>query len=181
MKEESKSDTDFEKELLALIPSAVDPDVMNRWLADIQEADTNAPKPQAERRGESDENSRSYLGFGLSMPLAALVCLTGFIAGLLFLDFSETSGERPSASIPRLGKALGPPLFQDLSFEPNTLENRFVSVNDDGVVGVLGEVPFRRVRYQLTDSYQWKNPEDGSRLEMIIPREEILLLPVVTY
>ncbi len=185
MKDDSLSDLEFENELRALSPVSVEADVMAAWLNEIKVPDPNASTPGVRLKACAEEGSRGRWMLRSAWALAALFCLAGFVVGMLLLNFSDAPQEKSERAMappdPTLDPIVRRPLFSDLAFEPNALENRFVAVSDDGVVGVLGEVPFRRVRYQLADSYQWSNTEDGSRLEMIVPREEVLLLPLVTY
>lgn len=168
MKNEEFEENEFVSELRSLRPIAPRPSVMTSWKEFGNEV-------------ESEETGDVTRGRGSRWLLAALICLTAFIGSLVVrqgwdeIDFSATDDE------PFLSNSLDQLSNTDLRFEPNSFENRFIGASDDGVIGELGAVSFRRVRYQLVDTYHWANPADGSRLEMMIPREEVLLLPVVTY
>jgi hypothetical protein len=113
--------------------------------------------------------------------LAALVCLTGFLGALVVRQGWNEIKTNATQVEGLTGNVTDPPLLADLAFSPSSIENRFVGASDDGIIGAVGDVSFRRVRYQLMDTCHWANPEDGSSLEMLIPREEVLFLPVVTY
>ena len=163
---------EIERELRSLRPLPVKPKVMADWLDFNSELDTEARR----------DNERPLSPFRQPMwLLAAVVCLTGFLGALLVRQgWGEI--EANTTQVETLnGNPSDSPLLADLAFRPSSLENRFVGASDDGIIGAVGDVSFRRVRYQLMDTYQWANPDDGSRLEMIIPREEVLFLPVVTY
>ncbi len=179
MNEDQSNDADFESELRSLNPTNVRPETLQRW-QDLCRHEDAEPIAAHESRG----GILALWGNGLSIRhLLAAACV--FLAGFLLLQFQKQpelpSGAVSSQPAPRNPIGGEPALFSELSFEPNALENHFVGARDDGVIGAVGGVPFRRVRFQLADTYLWENGEDGSRLEMVIPREEILLLPVVTY
>lgn len=59
----------------------------------------------------------------------------------------------------------------------NYLHNRV----DDGLVFLNGGVTARQYRYQFVDRVVWEDPSDGSKIEMSVPREEIVLVPVHTF
>ncbi|HUF62671.1 MAG TPA: hypothetical protein VMN36_11400 [Verrucomicrobiales bacterium] len=58
---------------------------------------------------------------------------------------------------------------------------RFDQLEDDGIVILEGNRPFRRVRVRMRDEFLWDAPEYRSSMRAEIPREESLLLPIVTY
>jgi hypothetical protein len=59
----------------------------------------------------------------------------------------------------------------------NTLERRI----DEGLVFMANGTAARQYRYQFLDRVVWKNPEDGSVMEVEVPREEVFLVPVQTF
>ena len=172
MKKEPFEEIEFENELRSLRPLPVKPKVMAGWLDFGSGADI-------ELRQDSEKRLSPF-----RRPmwlLAALVCLTGFLGALVVRQGWDEIKSNATQTETLVGDPTDTPLMVDLTFSPSSLENRFVGASDDGIIGAVGDVTFRRVRYQLMDTYHWANLEDGSSLEMIIPREEILFLPVVTY
>lgn len=179
MNDDPLNDAEWEKELRSLKPASVRPEAMKRWHAGLSEA-----AEEAVERGRDE----CLVSFPSGYPrkhaawlLAASVVLSGCVVFFLLekQDSSLTAPLSHAGAQPPI--PIEPALFTDLSFEPNAVENHFVGATDEGVVGAVAGVPFRRVRFQLADAYHWENTENGSRLEMVIPREEVLLLPVLTY
>ncbi len=66
------------------------------------------------------------------------------------------------------------------TFVPVAAENIFEGVRNEGVTLTGDNRPVQKLRYQFSDSYQWVNPDDGSTIEMTVPRERIILVPVPT-
>lgn len=56
----------------------------------------------------------------------------------------------------------------------NSLQGRV----DEGVVFLSNGLAARRYRYEFIDRVVWQNPADGSMVEMRVPRDEIVLVPV---
>jgi hypothetical protein len=65
-------------------------------------------------------------------------------------------------------------------FVPLHTENIFEGVHDEGLFLTNDKVPVQSVRYRFSDSFKWKNTQDGSVIEMTIPSERLFLLPVHT-
>lgn len=61
-------------------------------------------------------------------------------------------------------------------FTPVQYANFLMSAQDEGLVNAPGEAPLRRVRYQYYDVCTLEDEERGERIEMIVPREEVLLI-----
>lgn len=52
---------------------------------------------------------------------------------------------------------------------------------DEGLVFLDNGVAARRYRYEFIDRMVWEDPEDGTRMEVAIPREEVVLVPVHSF
>lgn len=66
-------------------------------------------------------------------------------------------------------------------FRPVLAENKLTNRIDEGIVFIGKGVSARRYRYEFIDRVIWKNPVDGATVEMKIPREEVILVPVQTF
>lgn len=64
------------------------------------------------------------------------------------------------------------------SFLPAESERELVDADDSGVLYVEGEEPLRQIRYRSVERYAWTNPETGARVEVEVPREDVVLMPV---
>lgn len=69
----------------------------------------------------------------------------------------------------------------DEGFRPVRAENRLRNKVDEGIVFLRNGLAARQYRYEFVDRVVWENPRDGSKMEMEIPREEVVLVPVRTF
>jgi len=107
-------------------------------------------------------------------PIAAAAAVAGvFLGGVWML---RDRGESLEA-----GVVAGTPVSVEAPYQPVSAGNVFGNATDEGVVypDAKGE-PVRRVRYQYHDTYEWRNPEDGSLIRLAVPQEKLLYLPVET-
>ena len=177
-------DQAFEDELRELVPAKLDPILWDSALQEDRSDESRDVVP-----GSETEAVRPFAGIG-HWAMAALFCLLGVACVWLlqdaFTDFGPSADSHPQ-QLSRVADAIGDqnagelPSIAGSTFQPVGLRRLFVDARDDGVVSVVGDVPYRQVRYQLLDRFEWNNPRDGSEIQMIVPREEIFLLPVVTY
>jgi len=154
----------------------------DRAFADVRDAKRvgtgSQPSPQT---ASANQSLWSHIVTLFSPIRAFSVALVVFgvwiLAGSIQLRKPVGTGEATESSTEGV-PAVPPPGRQFLPFK---VENRLVNAEDDGIIGTFANVPFRRVRYQLIDSYTWENLTDGSSIRMAVPREEILILPVSIY
>ena len=66
-------------------------------------------------------------------------------------------------------------------FRPVRAQNALLSRVDDGLVTLEDGIPARRFRYQFLDTVVWEDPVDGALVEMTVPREELVVVPVRTF
>ena len=66
-------------------------------------------------------------------------------------------------------------------FQPVLAENNLKERIDEGIVFLDNGLTARRYRYEFIDRVVWRNPSDGAIVEMEIPREEYVLIPVQTF
>ena len=124
---------------------------------------------------------RSALSWG-GMALAASLLMTfGFLLfnGRFALE-PKASGPPPSSAVAVEEKSesslSAPDAFKPVLAE-NTLQNRV----DEGIVFLRNGLTARRYRYEFVDRVVWRNPVDGATVEMKIPRDEVILVPVQTF
>jgi len=109
------------------------------------------------------------------MALAACVLLSFGILlfnGKLALPDRGSIAENPSNALDS---------DQKDSFKPILAENRLTSRIDEGIVFLQNGISARQYRYEFIDRVVWKNPVDGATVEMEVPREEVILVPVQTF
>lgn len=67
------------------------------------------------------------------------------------------------------------------AFRPVLAENNLKGRIDEGIVFLDNGLTARRYRYEFVDRVVWRNPADGAVVEMEIPRDEVVLIPVQTF
>lgn len=161
----------FEEELRKARPVAVRPEVKERIAAGLR---------AAERRRRM-EKTRSVIGWA-GLALAASILITFGI--LLFngrLSFQSPGPERPQALVSE-ERAPSTALEQsEDGFRPVFAENNLKNRIDEGIVFLRNGLTARRYRYEFVDRVVWRNPVDGAVLEVEIPRDEVVLVPVQTF
>lgn len=90
------------------------------------------------------------------------------------MDTGDPPAEQISAS------AEEPNLDSD-SFKPVLAENNLKNRIDEGIVFLRNGLTARRYRYEFVDRVVWQNPNNGAVMEMEIPRDEVVLIPVQTF
>lgn len=188
MKNDELIRNEIERELQKLTPSAAPEELIQRLESSLDRA-----VPVTALKNHDRSRSLSEVGFWLrgisrvvtqSRALPVLGTVTAMIVFGIWYFNRPTPGNGERVSVggtnPVSGKQ-GMGLVKEDTFRPFEVENHLVDAADDGIIAMIGDVPFRRVRYQLIDSYTWKNDADGASIRMAVPREEILIIPVSTY
>lgn len=63
-------------------------------------------------------------------------------------------------------------------FEPAESSREFVAAQDGGLIYTADQEPTRVVRYNSMERHVWANPSTGARVEVEVPREDVVLVPV---
>ena len=63
-------------------------------------------------------------------------------------------------------------------FEAEDITHELVSAEDGGVIYEDDQEPARLVRYSTLEHHVWTHPRTGARLEVEVPREDIVLIPI---
>ena len=61
------------------------------------------------------------------------------------------------------------------------MEQHLANRIDDGVFIMGDRIGVQQFRYQFIDTVVWEDPRDGSTIEMSVPREEIVLVPLAAF
>jgi hypothetical protein len=155
----------LEQELARLVPGRPDPHLQAR-LRETVAAES------ARQRSSLPAPARRRSWWRQALPLAAAAAFgigTWVILGTTADRFGGAAGDAPAAA------------SADGQFRPVRAQNTLIGVDEAGIVNLQGGQLARSVRYRFMDSVRFENPEDGSIIEMKVPREEILLVPVQTY
>lgn len=69
-------------------------------------------------------------------------------------------------------------LANNPDYEPVSARNTLNGILEDGIVYLRDGLPAKRYRYQFIDTITFRNARDGSSIEVTVPREEVILVPV---
>ena len=58
------------------------------------------------------------------------------------------------------------------------IANYLLSAQEEGIVYASATVPMRRIRYQFLDTAQWKGGDDHTVVDVIVPKEGTVLVPL---
>lgn len=122
-----------------------------------------------------------------SVPWAGMGLAACF--GALFLGpFWQSGPEGDSAaaagdSAPQAAVVVDSSEAMDVGVDPEKLlaENVLRQRIDDGIVFLKNGMPARRYRYEFLDRVVYRNAEDGSVVQLDVPREEVVYVPVQTF
>jgi hypothetical protein len=161
----------FENQLQQFKPTAAGPGISLRIKQGLESSS------RADRR----RRIASTVTWG-SVALAASILITfGFLLfnGRLTLG---THGADTPVSEPMVAESTPePPVESKDTFTPVLAENNLQNRVDEGIVFLRNGLTARRYRYEFIDRVVWKNPTSGAVVEMEIPRDEVILVPVQTY
>ncbi|MCC5807016.1 MAG: hypothetical protein JJU00_11875 [Opitutales bacterium] len=111
------------------------------------------------------------------LPLAAVLFLSlGGIAVWMWTHGDADPGSPAVARTDPADTAAPSPRMRPVRAE-NYLANRI----DEGVFIVGNHIAARQYRYQFVDTVVWEDPRDGTTVEMSVPREEIVLVPIHSF
>ncbi|HKJ91326.1 MAG TPA: hypothetical protein VJ960_09365 [Oceanipulchritudo sp.] len=121
-------------------------------------------------------------GFGWTIMAAAAMLLISFgfllFNGRLALLPRETDSDGGAVTA---GTGHADPKSERDMFNPVLAENNLQSRTDEGIVFLRNGLTARRYRYEFVDRVVWRNPTSGAVVEMEVPREEVILVPVQTF
>ena len=63
---------------------------------------------------------------------------------------------------------------------PLSMERQWTHVAYEGVVAPDGE-PMAKFRRRVVQQLEWIDPDDGARMEMTVPREDVILIKATVY
>ena len=169
------NEPDLENELRALRPVAPTADLQTRIAADLAARQiavvaprtVSVPTAGVLARPSAPGLSGHWLrGLGWSVAGAAA-------ALALVLSFQKADRR----ALPRPAEIAAVDTESE-NFVPAESERELVATDDSGILYAEGEEPVRAVRFHSVERYAWSNPETGARVEVEVPREDVVLMPV---
>ena len=163
MNNEPEFDPTLESELRQIRPAKMDEALLER----ISHAATDhPPAPQS-----STWRSRRWLW---------LVPFTAAAAIVLALTLSpQKNDDLPDGTAAKSSNK--PTKEETIELFPVSRNNQIVEAINEGIIHIEGRQPYRSVRMQVVDSYQWAQPNGVTRVQYQVPREERLLVPATIY
>ena len=155
------NESDFERELRALRPAAPSPALGDRITREMSAHAAATTKADVAR----SPWGRLFSGLGWAVAGAAAT-----IAALAATDTFHTR------SIPALPKTVDNAAKSD--FEPVGVTRELIAAEDGGFVSDDTQEPTRLVRYTTLERHTWTDPATGAQLQVEVPREDMILMPV---
>jgi hypothetical protein len=162
----------FEAQLRKLKPAPVDRGLQDR-------IETALKRESRVQRREKFRSLVSWAGLAVAASLLITFGVLLFNGRLVLgpdqtpavvVEPVEADADSASESIPESG-----------DFKPVLAENNLQNRIDEGIVFLRNGLTARRYRYEFVDRVVWRNPVDGATVEMKIPRDEVVLVPVQTF
>jgi hypothetical protein len=141
-----------------------------------------AIESQLTRAGRKKQLARWRIltGWGGLATAAAALIVFGLTLFNGRLDLRQQPADLQQVEEPPLVVGVTPEEAAD-AFKPVLAENNLTGRVDEGIVFLKNGLTARRYRYEFVDRVVWRNPSDGAVVEMEIPRDEVVLIPVQTF
>ena len=164
-----EQDKSFERQLRQIKPKQPDEMLVERIGAAIDKADAG------DRKGKWG----SYFAWSGLVAAASIMIVVGLS---LFNRGTEIQSSSVSETVENLEPLIVPEAaVGDESFKPVLAQNNLQERVDEGIVFLRNGLTARKYRYEFIDRVVWKNPVNGAVVEMEVPRDEVVLIPVQTF
>lgn len=174
-----ESQQEFERELKALTPRALNPRLADRIAKDL---------------GVSVANEIGGLSNGARQPdqviawrwlaLSAVGLVASLAVVMAMVRVSKSGDSKDISTYPSATKAAdfaknksARTEAADGSYQPVAASNVLYDMQDEGPAAAKGDNLERRVRYRYVDTYTWKDPTNNASLTWSVPRDEIRVQP----
>ncbi len=164
---------DMEKELRRLCPAPPSEGLQSRIVKELDEKTTHALKKRA--GGIHFRNFK--LRWAASLALAAALAIVAFLG----IPKSAKVNDTPPPPIVEVEIPVAVDSPSTSKYVPVEARHVLMNAQEEGIFYIGDHIPARKMRYRFVDSYTWKNPADGSSLQVAVPREEVLLVRLDTY
>ena len=162
------NESDFENELRALRLTEPSRGLEGRISAEL--ATSTVPTRTSGVLGSRTSGSQVFVGWLRSLGWA-MSGAAAAIAGVLYFQGGAPQASQPSQEIAAIESATDDVL-------PVESENEFVDADATGILYTEGAEPFRQMRFRSVERYSWTNPDTGAHVEVEVPREDIVMMPV---
>ncbi len=162
--------SEIENELKKLRPAQPSAVLLARVEEALEDCGAGAlPAPRAKR--QPDRLPYNWLSLGVGLAAAALL--------LLLAHVKTDQTQEPVEEIAQSSPAYETRSTSSNEFIPAGATQVVYNTRDEGLQFTdSSEQPLRRVRYQMHDTWQWRNPATGASLRVSYPSEEVVLTPI---
>ncbi len=164
------NESDFENELRKLRPTTPSNRLEEQIARDLA-ATTTAPDPHSYPRSGTISRKKES-------PIMRLLSGLGWACGGAAVAVLVTTTMYSTPPSPQAGTQTERAIEVENVFEPAESSRELLATEDSGVIYTEEEEPTRVVRYNSMERYVWANPTTGARIEVEVPREDVVLLPV---
>ena len=127
---------------------------------------------------ESLNKQNKIINFPLHQRIATAAAIVIAAVGCLFAFLNDSNRKDiNSASTPII---VQPENGEADEFIPIQTENIFEGIVEDNIFISEDKIPYQGVRYQFSDSFIWKNKDDGALIEMKVPSQRLFYVPIKT-
>ena len=166
------NEPDFENQLRALRPLAPSPaleESIARQLAAPRAIATVEARAAVIRRREVEMDAPGFFERifpGLRWAFAGAAGAAAVFLAVSHFQQRDVAPEKKTVAV------------AEPDFEPVEITRDLVAAENGGLVYEEEEGPARVVRYTTLEHHVWTHPVTGARLEIEIPREDIVLVPI---
>lgn len=167
------NEPDLEKELRTLRPASPSTRLEDRIARDLGPKEMLIVEPRTVAVATSGVLVRKEeQGFWMPWLRGLGWALAGAVAAVAIVWTLHRTQELSPSTSATLAEA------SDENFLPAESEREILEADESGILYAEGEEPMRQVRFLSIERYAWTNPESGARVEVEVPREDIVLMPV---
>lgn len=163
---------DFEVQLRSLKPAAPAPLLADRIAEVLSTRPRTAPGHTSTWRAQVDRWFGPVPSFAWAIG-AAVIVMGGLAVAIMWPgdDATSTPALRLGDRRPETAEATSPPNAAPVQFARAVSTPQ--AVHDDGLVKDDSGAIARRVRYEFTDTLEWRDSETGAQVVVSFPREEV--------
>lgn len=172
------NESEFEQELRRLVPAPPTEALEARIATELQSvappARAGVPTAGKIERSPAAATRFSWRGFLPSLGWAAAGAAAAVAMLVSLRERPETTPSRPA---PVVQTEAAPNADVDL-FEPVESDSEVIASEEPQIYFDAEMGPAQIVRTASLERYTWSNPATGARIEVEMPREDVLLLPI---
>lgn len=164
------NESEFENELRALRPSNPTPEMEEAIRRELRSG------PFLKEVAGDRETARSLPRESILSQILTGLCWAagGATAAVLALLLFQSQRNSPrSEAPPALAAASSANAYQE-----TTATTELLKAEDGGLLYDKNEQPEEVLRYSSMERHAWENPVTGARVEVEVPREDVVLVPV---